>query len=528
MFFGIGITLHFLNAFSSQNISVSKNETILFKISKKLNSTEKNKKYEAVAQVDKENFNTVVYVPKDSKDLDFKHYYKAEAFIAKPKSPQYDFQFDYSKYLNRKKIEYMCYINDKVSSAARKDESISEKFSQKRLEVLQNIDSTKMSSRSKEFLKGIILADRTEMDAETVKDFSRSGLIHFLAISGTHIVIIFELFYLLFIRISPLRFRKYAIVVSLLLIWLFAVFIGLGNSVVRSCLMLSVFHVYRLLQRKPDLLHSLALSAFIILIWDTQQIFDVGFQLSFLAVLGIFWLNDPILKYFPKQDNWFKKIIFNTISISVAAQLATLPLVFYYFHQFSFISILANFFIVPLSEAIIIFSFVMTGLLAFNINIDLTNSVYDVVIKILLKIIHYFAEVEVLYFEKIPMNLVEVFSVFVIVYTLRFTILKLSFRNIARSVMAVLCFLILRTGFDLFEEQKTEILVHDFNKDKVLSLKKGNKACFWIKENSDKDKITRFIINPYSSSRRISHIEIRVLPVSAHKVICNGRIYTIN
>jgi competence protein ComEC len=106
---------------------------------------------------------------------------------------------------------------------------------------------------------------------------------------------------------------------------------------VRSGLMLSIYFVYVLLQRKPDLLHSLSLSAFIILIFDTQQLFDVGFQLSFCAVLGIYWLNQPILNYFPIQDNWFKKLIFNTISISVSAQLATLPLfctIFISFHLF--------------------------------------------------------------------------------------------------------------------------------------------------------------------------------------------------
>jgi competence protein ComEC len=65
--------------------------------------------------------------------------------------------------------------------------------------------------------------------------------------------------------------------------------------------MLTVYFIYVLLQRKPDLLHSLALSAFIILINDSQQLFDVGFQLSFLAVLGIYWLNQPILNYLPSR-----------------------------------------------------------------------------------------------------------------------------------------------------------------------------------------------------------------------------------
>jgi competence protein ComEC len=527
MFFGIGIILHFFNTFSPQNIQVSENETIVFKISKKLNSNEKNRKYEAIAQAGKESFNAVLYIPKSEKELDFNHFYKAEAYISKPKSPQYNFQFDYAKYLKRKDIEYQCYINDEVSFAPRNNLSLHEKFLQKRVEVLQNIDKTEISPQSREFLKGIILADRTEIDQQIVQDFNRSGLVHFLAISGTHIVVIFGLFYFLLIKILPLKFRKYTILSSLIFIWLFTVFIGFGSSVVRSSIMLTVYFIYVLLQRKPDLLHSLALSAFIILIFDTQQIFDVGFQLSFLAVLGIFWLNQPILNYFPRQNNWWKNLIFNTISISISAQLATLPLVLYYFHQFSFISVVANFFIVPFSEVIIVFSFVMTALVAFKIDFEIINIVYDFIIRILLKVIHWFADFNTLFFENISMNLFEVFSLLIIVYLMRFVILKHSFKNSARLGMAILGFFMIRLSFNFYENQKTEILLHDFSKSKILSIKKGNQACFWIKENSDQEKIVRFVINPYCSSRRLTGFEIKTFPDSTAKVVYNGKVYDL-
>ncbi|WP_072955807.1 ComEC/Rec2 family competence protein [Chryseobacterium arachidis] len=528
MFFGIGVVLHFFNSFSAQDISFSKNEAIVFKISKKLNSNDKKRKYEAFAQIGKENINTILYIPKSENELDFKHYYKAEAYISKPKTPQYDFQFDYAKYLKRKNIGYQCYINGKIITAERNDLSRSEKLSQTRLQVLRNIDKTDMSSKSKEFLKGIILADRTEIDVQTVQDFNRSGLVHFLAISGTHIVVIFGLFYFLLIKILPLKLRKYAIISSLVLIWLFTAFIGFGSSVVRSSIMLSVYFIYVLLQRKPDLLHSLALSAFIILIFDTQQIFDVGFQLSFLAVLGIFWLNQPIVSRFPIQDNWFKKLIFNTISISVAAQLATLPLVLYYFHQFSFISIIANFFIVPFSEIIIVFSFVMTALIGFNLDLNILNKLYDFIIEVLLKVIHWFADFDILFFENISMNLLEVFVLFLIIYLMRFAILKLNIRNFSRLIMIVFVFLIIRTGFNIYENSRSEILLHDFSKNKVLSVKKKNQVCFWVNENSDKQKIIRFIINPYCSAKRLHRYKLKVFPKTTQKVVYKGKIYEIN
>lgn len=528
IFFGVGISLHFFNSFSYEKSIDSQNQTIVFKISKKLNSTDKYKKYEVIAQSGKYDFNSILYVPRKSKELDFKHYYKAKVYAAPPKPPQYDFQFDYAKYLQRKNIDRQCYLSDEVSSALRNDLSWNEKILQKRLEVLQNIDQTTMSPQSREFLKGIILADRTEIDSETVQDFNRSGLMHFLAISGTHIVVIFGVFYFLCMYFLPLKLRRYVIVLSLMFIWLFAAFIGFGNSVLRSCIMLSVYFIYVLLQRKPDVLHSLALSAFIILILDTQQIFDVGFQLSFMAVLGIFWLNQPILKHFPKQDNYLKKILFNTVSISVSAQLATLPLVLYYFHQFSFVSIVANFIIVPFSEVIIIFSFLMTGLIAFKIDFTLINVVYDFTIKILLKSIHWFADFDSIFFENISMNLIEILSLFLIVYLLRFAILKFNFRNSARLAMAVFAFLIIRISCNTIEYQNEEVLIHDFGKHKVLSVRKGNEVCFWVENNSSIDKITRYIINPYKSSRRLDAIEVKIFPTLTQKVVYKGKVYNIN
>ncbi|WP_307724888.1 ComEC/Rec2 family competence protein [Chryseobacterium lathyri] len=527
IFFGTGIILHFFNTFSSDDLSVPQNTTVSFKISKKLNSTDKNKKYEAVIRAGKENFNAVVYIPKISKELDFEHYYKADAYLSKPKPPKHDFQFDYAKYLKRKNIEYQCYISKNISSAERSDLNPNERIQQRRLEILQKIDSVEMSSRTREFLKGIILADRTEMDSGTVEDFNRSGMVHLLAISGTHIVVIFGMIYFLLTRFSPLRFRKYAVISSIFFIWLFAAFIGFGNSVIRSCIMLTVYFVYVLLQRKPDLLHSLSLSAMIILVVDTQQLFDVGFQLSFLAVLGIFWLNQPLLKYFPRQNGYFKKLIYNTITISLSAQLATLPLVLYYFHQFSLVSVPANIVIVPFSEILIIFSFLMTVLVGLKIDFTWINFVYDGSIQLLLNLIHWFSERDMLFYSNIAMNIAEVVSLSLIVYVLRPLFLNINLKNLIRVAGMILAFFIIRTGFTVFYNQKEEILLHDFNKTKVLSVKKGSRACFWMTKNSDKKKILKFIAGPYCSSRRIQTMEIKTFPGIAEKVVYNGKIYDL-
>jgi competence protein ComEC len=528
LFFGTGIILHgYTTSSRDVHLLVKDKESVTFKITQKLNSTEKYRKYEGTARVRNGVLNSIFYIPKAHQELDFIHYYKAEGYITRPKAPQYDFQFNYFQYLKRRHIDYQIYLSEEIVSAERNDLTITDKLRQYRLAVLRKVDEAGISARTKEFLKGIILADRTEMDADTILDFNRSGLIHFLAISGTHIVVIFGMFYFLLIRFIPLRFRKYAIILSLSFIWLFAAFIGFGNSVLRSCIMLTVYFIFVLLQRKPDLLHSLALSAFFILIGDTQQLFDVGFQLSFLAVLGIYWLNQPLLKHFPKQDNYLKKILFNTITISLSAQMATLPLVLYYFHQFSFISIIANFVIVPFSEIIIIFSFLMTALFSCGIDFGLINGIYDFIIQILLKMIHWFADIDLLFFENISMNGIEVLSVSVAIYLLRPAILKFNFKNSMRLMMAVTVFLMIRVGSNISENQKEEVLVHVFSKSKVFSIKKGNNVCFWISNRENKTKVLQYIVSPYCASRRVDYFEIKTFLPSTQQVVFRDKVYDL-
>ncbi|RXM52463.1 MULTISPECIES: ComEC/Rec2 family competence protein [unclassified Chryseobacterium] len=526
LFFGVGVILHFFNNSSPRaNSYTAESTTIIFKISQKLNSTEKYKKYEGIGQLGDSQFNSVFYIPKNHEELDFKHYYRAEAYITQPRQPQYDFQFNYAQYLKRKNIDHQTYISKGFSSVERNDLSFTEQIKQYRFNVLKKIDKTEMSGNTREFLKGIILADRTEMDAGTVQDFNRSGLVHLLAISGTHIVIIFGLFYSLMVRCIPLRIRKYAVVLSIMFIWLFALFIGFGSSVLRSCIMLSVYFIFVLLQRKPDLLHSLALSAFIILMMDTQQLFDVGFQLSFVAVLGIFWLNQPLLKYFPRADNYLKKLFFNTVTISLSAQLATLPLVLYYFHQFSLVSIVANFVIVPFSEGIIVFSFLMVPLIAFGLDFSFIDAVYDEVIQILLKVIHWFAGADMVLIKSIPMNFTEVISVSIAIYFLRALILKINLKNSMNFIMAVLAFFTIRIGCNIIENKREEVLLHSFSKDKIISIKQGNKVCFWIPERVGREKVLQFIIHPYCSSRRIDHFEIKKIPFSTKKIVFRDHVY---
>lgn len=529
-FLGLGVFAHELHNKEQVLPNFPNSSEVVFTLDKKLNSNEKNKRYEVkILKVNDEinHLGLVLSVPKEENELDFKHFYKAEIYLNKVKVNANDFGFDYQKYLARKQIYFQGYGPNSFQVAEKENFTLSEKIKQKRLEVLQNIDQAKLSEKSKEFTKGIILADRTEMDRETVEDFSKSGLVHILAISGSHMAIIFWLILLLLKPIFPANFRNVPIVISLIFIWLFAIFIDFGSSVIRSCIMISAYYFYVLLQRKPDLLHAMAISGLAILIFDTNQLFDVGFQLSFIAVFGIFWLNEPILKYLPKPKNNIQNFFVNVISISIAAQLATLPLVIYYFHQYSLISVIANLVVIPFSEMIIVFALLMTILLGFGFDISWLNTLYDSGVQLVLKVIHFFASLDVFFFKNIPMHWSEVIVLFSMIYFLRRFLTRHHLKSLIKVGFLVILFLMLRIGFNYYENSKSEILVHEFFKEKIISVKEKDKVVFFVKNSKNLEKQKKYIIEPYLVARRVNDFKIIFVPQNVKFLVINEKNYSV-
>ena len=529
-FLGLGVFAHELHNKEQVLPNFPNSSEVVFTLDKKLNSNEKNKRYEVkILKVNEKSVDLglVLSVPKEEKELDFKHFYKAEIYLNKVKANAQDFGFDYQKYLGRKQIYFQGYAPNSFQVAEKENLTLSEKIKQKRLEVLQNIDQAKLSEKSKEFTKGIILADRTEMDRETVEDFSKSGLVHILAISGSHMAIIFWLILLLLKPIFPANFRNVPIVISLIFIWLFAIFIDFGSSVIRSCIMITAYYFYVLLQRKPDLLHAMAISGLAILIFDTNQLFDVGFQLSFIAVFGIFWLNEPILKYLPKPKNNVQNFLVNVVSISIAAQVATLPLVIYYFHQYSLISVIANLVVIPFSEIIIIFALLMTILLGFGFEISWLNTLYDSGVQLVLKVIHFFASLDVFFFKNIPMHWSEVIVLFSMIYFLRRFLTRHHLKSLIKVGFLVILFLMLRIGFNYYENSQSEILVHEFFKEKIISVKEKDKVVFFVKNSKNLEKQKKYIIEPYLVARRVNDFKIIFVPQNVKFLVINEKNYSV-
>lgn len=187
----------------------------------------------------------------------------------------------------------------------------------------------------------LILGYRGEISKETFDLFSNTGTIHILSVSGMHVGMVFAI--VLFV-LSPLATSS-RLILSLVLIWAYVIFTGMSPSVLRAGTMISVYIVGRLTYQQNVSGNTLFLTAFLLLLLQPRMLFEVGFQLSFLAVGGILLLY-PLLKKIFYPTSKIKRTLIDVIYISIAAQAFTAPLTIYYFQQFPNLFWLANFIVV--------------------------------------------------------------------------------------------------------------------------------------------------------------------------------------
>ncbi|MDL1912932.1 MAG: ComEC/Rec2 family competence protein [Bergeyella sp.] len=528
-FFTLGVLSYFLSLKSHDfSYPIKPKEKITFSLQHELKSNEKYRKYEVKIHNLSRNTLAIFSHQKKLRPLDFQHYYTGTFNVYKLKEKPSPYSFDYKKYLERKGIHFLIYSDSDLSKTKKNPIGIGDRIKEKRRKILIKIDRAPiLSSKNKELIKAIVLADKSRISPDITSDFTHAGLAHILTISGAHMAVIFWMTFSLLSLIFSYKYRKIVILISLTLIWCFCVFIGYGNPIVRSCIMITVYYLYVLTQRTPNLLHSLSLSAFIILIFDPFQIFDLGFQLSFSAVLGIYWLYSPIVKALPENKSKLLEYFTKILALTLSAQIATLPLILYYFHQFYILSVLANLVIVPLTEIVIISSLFMVFIVSSGIKIPLLFSLYNISSEVFLSLVHFFSSFPSFILRNIPLDISEFFVLCTIIFSLRFLILQFSLKNILISALFLFLFFSLRLALNFHAYNTREVLSYNLGGKHILSVKEKNTAIFFVPKNTDKDHLTKYIITPYITHSRVKNYQIVDILRNNNIIRYKGKNYTV-
>lgn len=272
------------------------------------------------------------------------------------KPPANPNEFDYKRFLSFKNVYHQQFVKANqvqfIASPARRGFIY---YSHRVRDWASTvIESTLKGEQNQAVAMALILGVTEGIDNELLSAYAASGAMHVLAVSGMHVGIIYVIILFLFKPIKKYRWSPWLVAgLSIFLLWAFAFVTGLSPSVLRAVTMFSFVALAKPLGWRTNIYNTLATSAFILLLYDPYLIMSVGFQLSYLAVLGIVYLQKPLYNLWVIDSavgNW----VWEITCISIAAQIATFALGMLYFHQFPVYFLVSNLFVIPLSTAVLV------------------------------------------------------------------------------------------------------------------------------------------------------------------------------
>lgn len=315
---------------------------------------EKNRSYRLDIEIDDSTVSgrkIILYVPKDSSIQNVEPG-MAVCFYGRIQKPSNsdDSDFDYAGYLFRHGISGTLWVPARKWSvtADKEHSSLRIKAMRLRRQMVEKLEEWGLEGHSLAVTAAVSLGEKRILDNSIRQLYSNSGASHVLAVSGLHVGIMFWLLGVLLPgTLFPFRTRWIREVIIIAILWIYAFAIGLPLSITRSLVMFSMLAVCRAFGRDSSSVNTLAFAALVILVCQPQGLFDVGFQLSFSAVLAIL-LFEPGIRKLVAPRTVAGGYFWGIVSVSLAAQLGTMPLTVYHFGTFSTWFLLANLLVIPL------------------------------------------------------------------------------------------------------------------------------------------------------------------------------------
>ena len=413
----------------------------------------------------------------------------------KPNNPD---QFDYGKYLTNKSILAQVYVapNElKVGTIIEKD--IWYYSYLLRNKIKNRLEKNHFGKEELAVAMALLLGQQQEISSEIIQDYQLSGAVHILSVSGLHVGLL-----MLFINflLKPLRknrlnsYLKLTLIITIL--WFFAFIAGLSPSVVRSVTMFTFVAIGMHLNRKTNIFHTLLVSILLILLFQPAFIVDVGFQLSYLALFFILWLQ-PLLASLWKPKTKVGTYIWEILTVSFAAQIGAFPLSIYYFHQFPGLFFVTNLLVIPLVSIIMAWGILVLVLASFGTIPQFFTKVLEYLIYFMNQIIKWVASLEQFIIRDISFNTYMLLSSFLLIFAVILWFKKPRFSKLVVVLIGILCFQ-LSYFISFWKHQKTdELLVFNSKRSTLISEKRNNQLTIYSDVSTLKDLKNNKTIKPY-------------------------------
>ncbi|NHA07057.1 ComEC family competence protein [Mucilaginibacter sp. HC2] len=356
----------------------------------------------------------------------------------------------------------------------------------------------------------LILGYKADLSNDVLQAYSKTGTIHVLSVSGAHVAIIYLLMQWMLSFLNRYKYgRLLKMAIMILLISYYAMLTGFSPAVCRAAVMISMVIIGNTFVRHINMLNILAISALLLLLYNPFFITDVGFQLSYLSVVGLIVLQPVVYGWFQFKNKWADKL-WALCSVSIAAQVITFPLSAYYFHQFPVYFLLSNLLII-IPTMVIMYSGIAYLLLAWVP--WLSNALAWILEKSILlmnkalSIIEHtpFASINKIWFTTTEYLLTYalIISLFYFLYDKKTWVLKFGI-----GCLFLLCVSISVKRYRA--DTSSSVAFLNLRKNTGIVFKNGDKAVV-LTNLADTDKNYKYSIQPYLDSCKISHAELYTL-----------------
>ncbi|KJD31403.1 competence protein [Tamlana nanhaiensis] len=426
--------------------------------------------------------------------------------------PLNPYQFDYKNYLEKQYIYHQIFTtHDAILKVDSKNTSLLGIANNIRNFINNKLEKYHFSNDELAIINALLLGQRQDIRESVYSNYTNAGAIHILAVSGLHVGIILII---LNVALNPLeRFKNgkfFKTVLIVCILWSFAVIAGLSASVTRAVTMFSIVAIAMNLKRPTNIYNTLAISMFFILLVKPMFLFDVGFQLSYLAVFTIVTI-DPILYKLWQPKNWFLDKYWHTFTVTVSAQFGIIPISLFYFHQFPGLFFISNLVIIPILGIILGLGVLVIVLACLNILPQFLATTFGYTISFMNHFVEWISQQEAFLFKAIPFSLLYMLtSYFLIVAFVRFCIKK-NYSSVRLFLIAVLVFQLAFFYTDI-NKPSNEFIV--FHKSRYSLI--GNTANNNITIASDLDSIEQTktkIIKDYRIGNHINNEKTETLKV---------------
>ena len=326
--------------------------------------------------------------------------------------------------------------------------------------------------------EALLIGYTNDLDKDLVQAYSNTGVVHIIAISGMHLALIYVLLVFIFSKIPFINKSKWLQVIFILsCLWLFSLLTGGAASVLRSAVMFSFITVGKTFFKQASIFNSLAAAAFAMLCYNPYYLWDVGFQLSYLAVVGIVIFQKPIANLLYIKNKWLNEI-WQMVAVTTAAQILTFPICIYYFHQFPLLFLVTNLIAVPLSTVILYAEIFLVACAWIPYVGIYAGKITSALVWLMNKFILWVNELPFAVWDKIPADIFTTWLLYATVIFMAAWLLNKNKKILQLSLSFFTIFIILHSLLAWRVKQQQKLIVYNVPQHRAIDFVNGNSYQF--------------------------------------------------